>query len=93
MQIPDSWIDDPELADIDPVKLQFLSLLFQQGSQFSGKDMMPFLSSLSGKMKDHNIRFESNELQKIIHVFQKYGTSQENNKIDKIIELMKQKKS
>lgn len=93
MHIPDSWMSDPELADIDPVKLQFLSLLFQQGGQFTGKDMMPFLSTLSQKMKENNIRFEQKELQKVIHVFQKYASEQENSKIDKVIELMNQKKS
>lgn len=93
MNIPDSWMNDAELSDIDPVKLQFLSLLFQQGGQYTGKDIMPFLSTLSQKMKENNIHFESQELKKIIHVFQKYGTDQENSKINKAIELMNQKKS
>lgn len=91
MQIPKDWMNDPSLKDISKIKLDFLSMLFEKGSNLSQKEMMPFLMSLSKQSKDENIAFEKDELQRILDVFKKHATQAEIDKINKAMNMMNKK--
>jgi len=78
------WMQDPELAGIEPAKLIFLEKLVVQGSKLSKKEMMPFLLSLSKLSKENNISFEKGEMKTIYHVLQKYAPAEDLGKMSQL---------
>ena len=71
----DNWINNPKLADIDKTKLEMLRSLASLGAASQGKK--------SG------MNFSASEISTIIDVLKAGKSSQEIQKLDKVVQLMK----
>lgn len=87
-----NWMDDPAVAHIDKVKLDFLQSLFFESQSLTKEQMLPFLMSVAKKAMDSHISFNSEEVETITAAIRQYSTPEELDKIDKIEKLMKQRK-
>lgn len=83
------WMKDPLVANIDKNKLEFLQLLVFESKNLSREQMMPFLMSVAGKGKANNISFSDSEVETIVTVLRKYSSSEEVDKINKIMKMRK----
>ena len=71
-----NWMDDPAVSQIDKTKLQFLQALVFESQSLKKEQMMPFLMS-----------FNSKEIETITATIRKYSSSEELDKIDKLMKL------
>lgn len=84
-----SWMNNPNLKNIDPAKLQMLMSMSEQTAGKSQNEMLPFLMSAATQSKEKGMTFSPDETDMIIEVL-KMGKSQEEiAKIDKIRMMMK----
>ena len=85
------WMNDPLVANIDKAKLQFLQMLVFEGQNLSREQMLPFLMSIAQKGKSQNISFDDQEIEKIVTALRKYSTSEEIEKINKLMAMKKKR--
>lgn len=83
------WMNDPLVAGIDPVKLQFLQMLVFESKNLSRDQMIPFLMSVAKKGKDSSISFDDHEIEVIVAALRKYSSPEEVEKINKLMTLKK----
>lgn len=86
------WMNDPLVADIDKIKLEFLQTLVFESQNLKKEQMLPFLMSVAQKGKSQNISFDDNEINTIITVLQKYASPEELSKINKLMAMKKKYK-
>lgn len=86
-----SWMKDPSLADIDPVKLEFMQKMFLESKTLSQKELLPFFMALAMRSKKQNIHFTEDETNRIIAVLKANSTPEELNKMDFIMKKMGKK--
>ena len=79
------WMSDPLVADIPRQKLEFLEQLFYSSKGKNQKDMMTFLMPMMKKAKKENLTFTPQEMSAAIAAIKKYSTSEEQEKIDKLL--------
>ena len=83
MENNNEWMNDPELKNIDRVKLDFLHQMFVQSTTINSsgsqaerqKKMMAFLLSLGQLSKENNMSFQNHEGELIFSVLKKDSTS------------------
>lgn len=84
-----NWMDDPAVARIDKAKLDFLQALVFESQSLKKEQMMPFLMSVAKRGTDQHISFSNEEIETITDTIRKYSSSDELNKIDKLMKLRK----
>lgn len=82
-----NWMDDPAVAQIDKAKLDFLQTLVFESQSLKKEQMMPFLMSIAKRGADQHISFSNEEIKTITDTIRKYSSSEELNKIDKLMKL------
>lgn len=82
-----NWMDDPAVAQIDKAKLDFLQALVFESQSLKKEQMMPFLMSIAKRGADQHISFSNEEITTITDTIRKYSSSEELNKIDKLMKL------
>lgn len=80
-----SWMKDQELADIPKEKLLLLAKLVQNTAGLSQNELLLYLRKVSTQAAKDNIRFTSDELQRIIQTIKKHAAPAEQNVIDKVL--------
>lgn len=89
----DIFQNNPLLHNMAPEKLQFLMNFASSRKPTDIKEMMPFLLATMNSAKANNIQFTDPETELLITVLKQNMSEEEAAKADKIIQLMKSRKS
>ncbi len=89
----DIFQNNPLLQNMAPEKLQFLMNFASSRKPTDIKEMMPFLLATMNSAKANNIQFTDPETELLITVLKQNMSEEEAAKADKIIQLMKSRKS
>lgn len=89
----DIFQNNPLLQNMAPEKLQFLMNFASSQKPTDIKEMMPFLLATMNSAKANNIQFTDPETELLITVLKQNMSEGEAAKADKIIQLMKSRKS
>ena len=81
-----AWMADPLVKDIPEKKLQFLEQLFAKGHGKIQKELMSLAIPLLKKARADNLTLTPQEMNAAIAAIRKYSSSEELQKIDKILE-------
>lgn len=87
----ENWMHDPDIAHIDPAKIEFLQALVFESQSLSKEQMLPFLMSVVKKGQSNHISFEESEINAIVETIRKYSTPEELDKINKLMALKKKR--
>ena len=85
--------NNPLLQDMSPEKLQFLMNFATSKKPTEFKDMMPFLLSAMNTAKENDIQFSDPETELLITILKQNMSKEEAQKADKIIQLVKSRRS
>lgn len=88
----DFW-NNPMLKSMSPEKLQFLMNFASKDKPTEMKDMMPFLLSTMNTAKSKDIQFTDPETELLVSLLKQNMTEEESAKADKIIRLIRERKS
>ena len=86
------WMNNPNLAGIDPAKLAMLQSLASQGSQKSPKELLPFLMAAASSSQKNGTQFSRDEMDVIVEVLKSGKSREEAAKIDQMMQIMKMMK-
>ena len=89
----DIFQNNPLLQNMAPEKLQFLMNFASSQKPTDIKEMMPFLLATMNSAKANNIQFTDPETELLITVLKQNMSEEESAKADKIIQLMKNRRS
>ena len=84
-----SWMNHPNLADIDMSKLALLNTLAGQGAGKTPNELLPFLMSAVSKGKSKGMQFNPQEMERIIQVLKIGKSPEEVQRMEHIIQMMK----
>ncbi|MDY3918635.1 MAG: hypothetical protein SOZ59_06485 [Candidatus Limivivens sp.] len=84
-----SWMNNPNLKNIDKTKLEALLSMADQSQGKSQKELLPFLLAAANKSRSQGVRFTPEETDAIIEVLKMGKSPEEIQKIDRIRTLMK----
>lgn len=89
--MPEDWMKSDNVNGIDPLKLQMLNSIANQGSQKGMSELLPFLvSSLSNtQKKSETLSFTSKEMDCIIEALKQNKTPEETARIERMLQLIK----
>lgn len=85
--------NNPLLKDMSPEKLQFLMNFASSPKPKEMKEMLPLLLTTMNSAKANNIQFTDPETELLIMILKQNMSEEESKKADKIIQLMKSRKS
>ena len=86
------WMNNPNLAGIDPAKLAMLQSLASQGSQKSQKELLPFLMAAASSSQKNGTQFSRDEMDVSVEVLKSGKSREEAAKIDQMMQIMKMMK-
>lgn len=86
-----AWMSDPTISHIPQEKLDFLSQMFEKVKGKSKNELMPFLMAMSGKAKQ-SVKFTTEEMQLVIAAIKRASSSEEQQQIDKVLNMAFKKK-
>ncbi|MDO5422894.1 MAG: hypothetical protein Q4F41_04110 [Eubacteriales bacterium] len=84
-----SWMNNPNLKNIDHAKLEALLSMANQGQGKSQKELLPFLLAAANQSRSQGVRFTPEETDAIIEVLKAGKSAEEIQKIDRIRAMMK----
>lgn len=85
--------NNPLLQNMSPEKMQFLMSFATSQKPTDIKEMMPFLLSTMNSAKSKNIQFTEPETELLVTILKQNMSAEEAAKADKIIQLMKSRRS
>lgn len=85
----DEWKNDPRLANMDPVKLQYIETLAKQLSSQSKEQLLPALLSLQADAKKNRISFTDAETELLVSIITANMPPDEKKKIEMLHILAK----
>lgn len=85
-----SWMNDPTIAHIPQEKLNFLSEMFEKVKGKNKKELLPYLMAIHSKVKE-NTKFTPQEMQLVIAAIKRASTSEEQQEMEKILNMAAQK--
>ena len=85
-----AWMNDPTIAHIPQEKLDFLSEMFEKVNGKNKNELMPFLMAMSGNVKN-STRFTAEEMQLVIAAIKRAASSEEQQQIDKVLNMAQSK--
>ena len=80
-----AWMEDEQVKNIDPKKLDFLEKIFKEGRGKSQKEMFAYMMPMMRKAKQERLTFTPQEMQAAINAIKKYSTEEELKQIDNIL--------
>ena len=80
-----AWMEDEQVKNIDPKKLNFLQKIFKEGQGKSQKEMLTYMMPMMRKAKQERLTFTPQEMQAAINAIKKYSTAEELKQIDNIL--------
>ena len=86
-----TWMSDPTISHIPKEKLDFLSEMFEKVKGKNKNELMPFLMAMSGKTKQ-SLKFTTEEMQLVIAAIKRAATSEEQQQIEKVLNMATKKK-
>lgn len=89
----DFLANNPLLNNMSPEKLQFLMSFANKQKPTNIKEMMPFLLSTMNSAKANNIQFTDPETELLVTILKQNMSDEEAAKADKIMKLMKDRRS
>ncbi len=87
------WMNDPLLADIDPIKLELLQTLVFESKNVSREQMLPFMMSLAKRGNVKNTSFTDAETEIIVTVLKKHAAPGDLDKINKVMAMRRSKRN
>lgn len=84
-----SWMNHPDLKNMDPVKLQILQSIAEQGSQKGMQELLPFLMAATNKGKAKGVSFTPSEVDTIVEVLKMGKSPAELARINKMLQLIR----
>lgn len=90
---PDFFANNPLLNNMAPEKLQFLMNFASTQKPTNMNDMMPFLLSTMNNAKANNVQFTEPETELLFNLLKQNMSEEESKKADKIMQLMKSRRS
>jgi len=85
----DSWINHPNLKNIDPRKLKMIVELTNQTNNKSQNELIPFFLAMANKSKKEGLTFSPQEMDVIVNVLKSGKSKDEVQKMDKVLNMMK----
>lgn len=82
-----SWMNDPALNNIDPVKLQILSSMANEASAKSTNEMLPFFMSAMNQANEKGVTFTSPEKQLLMNILMQKLSPEEKKKAETVIKM------
>ena len=89
---PSFLLNNPNLSNISPEKLQFLMELANQEKGTSPKDMAAALMSASTAAQQKGVGFEPSEMDLIVEVLKQNMPESERKKADMILSMMRSRR-
>lgn len=89
---PSFLLNNPQLNNISPEKLQFLMEMANQNSGSSPKDMASALMSASATAQKRGVGFDSSEMDLIVEVLKQNMSDADRKKADLILNMMRNRK-
>ncbi len=86
------WMNDPLLADIDPMKLELLQSLIFESKNVSREQMLPYMISLAKRGNVKNTSFTDAETEIIVTVLRKHADPSDLEKINKVMAMRRNKR-
>ena len=86
---PDEWKNDPRLAGMDPVKLQYIEKIAAHVSSQSKAEILPTLLSLQSEARKNNISFTDQETALLISLITSGMPPDERKKVEMLHFLAK----
>lgn len=90
---PDFFENNPLLNNMSPEKLQFLMNFASAQKPNNINEMMPFLLSTMNTAKEKNVQFTEPETELLINLLKQNMSEEEAKKADKIMQIMKNRRS
>jgi len=87
-----NWMNHPNLKSIDAAKLQMLQSFAEQGKGKSQNDMLPLLMMAMQNNQKSGTSFNSDEISQIIEVLKMGKSKQEVQKIEQMLNIVKNMK-
>lgn len=84
-----SWMDHPNLKDIDKSKLQILLALTEQSHTKTQKELLPFILAAASQSRAKGVKFTPQEVDTIIDVMKEGKSKEEIARIEKVRSMMK----
>ena len=85
----EDWKDNPLLKGVDQEKLSLLQNLASQGSSKSATELLPFIMGAAAQGKKGGLKFQPDEISRIIEVLKMGKSPEEIQRLDKVISLMR----
>ncbi len=89
---PSFLLNNPQLNNISPEKLQFLMEMANQEKGSNPKDMASALMSASAAAQKSGVGFDSSETDMIVEVLKQSMSDSDKKKADMILNMMKSRK-
>ena len=86
---PSLLLNNPQLNNISPEKLQFLMEMASQNPGSTPKDMMSALTAASSAAQNKGVSFDNSETELIVEVLKMSMPEGERRKADMILSMMK----
>lgn len=85
-----TWMSDPTIAHIPQEKLDLLSSMFDKVKDKKQNELLPFFMAMSGKMKNA-VNFTAEEMQLILAAIKRAASAEEQQQIDKVLDMAAKK--
>lgn len=82
-----SWMNDPALKNIDPMKLQILSSIANEAGNKNINELLPFFMSAMNQANDKGISFSSPERELLMNILMQKLAPEERQKAETIIRM------
>ena len=89
---PSFLLNNPQLSNISPDKLKFLTELANQSHGSSPQDMAASLMAASSAAQNRGVNFEASEMNLIVEVLKQNMSESDRKKADMILGMMKNRK-
>lgn len=83
----DSWMKDPALQNIDPLKLQMLSHLAKEAGSKNSNDMLPFFLSAMNQANEKDMHFNEPEKELLIKILLQQLSPAERQRAETILSM------
>lgn len=82
-----SWMNDPALKGIDPMKLSLLSKLASEAGTKGSNDMLPFFLSAMKQTNENGMNFNDSERDMLIKILMQQLSPEERGRAETILSM------
>lgn len=83
-----TWMNDPSLKHIDPVKLQILSGLANNVSGKNANEMLPLMMSAINQANQKGVSFSSSEQELLLNLLMEQLSPEEKKKAETMVQMI-----